>query len=140
MTKLFKNNEKDSILIIKNQNSGMIHLRVVKEKEKTSEVWQDCWNCTWKLYGLSKKIRTDRKTVFMNKWWKEQIKKNKIHHYKTIAYYSKSNGLVKHTNKEIKKYLRKYINHEQNDWKTWLPTMEYVLNTRLGKRMDYISY
>ena len=46
------------------------------------------------------------------------MKENKIHHYKTIAYYSKSNELVKRTNKEIKRYLRKYINHEQNDWKT----------------------
>ena len=43
------------------------------------------------------------------------MKKDKIHHYKTTAYHPKSNGLVERTNREIKKYLRKYINHEQND-------------------------
>ena len=40
------------------------------------------------------------------------MKKDKIHHYKIITYYSKSNKLVKRTNKEIKKYLRKYINYK----------------------------
>ena len=40
------------------------------------------------------------------------MKKNKIHYYKTIVYYLRSNGLVKRINKEIKKYLKKYINHE----------------------------
>ena len=38
MTKLFKNNEKNSILIIKNQNSKIIYLKVVKKKEKISKV------------------------------------------------------------------------------------------------------
>ena len=41
MTKLFKNNEKDLILIIKDQNNKMIYFRIVKKKEKAFEVWQD---------------------------------------------------------------------------------------------------
>ena len=43
------------------------------------------------------------------------MKENKINHQKTTAYYSKSNGLVKRVNRKIKRYLKKYINHEQND-------------------------
>ena len=38
MIKLLKNNEKDSILIIKDQNNEMIHFKVVKKKEKILEV------------------------------------------------------------------------------------------------------
>ena len=68
ITKLSRSNGKDSILVIKDQNSGMIHLKAVREKEKASEVWQDCWNCVWKLHELPKEIRTDRGTVFMSKW------------------------------------------------------------------------
>ena len=44
------------------------------------------------------------------------MKKDKIRHHKTIVYYPKSNELIKRTNKKIKRYLRKYINYEQNDW------------------------
>ena len=46
------------------------------------------------------------------------MKKDKIHHHKTTAYHLKSNELVERTNKKIKKYFKKYINHEQSDWKT----------------------
>ena len=38
MTKLLKSNEKDLILVIKDQNSGMIHLKVVKKKKKIFEI------------------------------------------------------------------------------------------------------
>ena len=38
ITKLFKNNEKDSILIIKDQNSKTIHLKIVKEKKRAFEI------------------------------------------------------------------------------------------------------
>ena len=38
MTKLLKSNGKDSILIIKDQNSGMVHLKIVKKKERVSKV------------------------------------------------------------------------------------------------------
>ena len=36
--KLLKNNKKNSILIIKDQNSKMIYLKTVKKKEKIVEV------------------------------------------------------------------------------------------------------
>ena len=38
ITKLSRNNEKDSILVIKDQNSKMIHLKIVKKKEKSLKV------------------------------------------------------------------------------------------------------
>ena len=67
MTKLLRSNGKDSILVIKDQNSKMIYLKAVKKKEKVSEMWQNYWDCVWKLYKLLKKIRTDRETIFTNR-------------------------------------------------------------------------
>ena len=43
------------------------------------------------------------------------MRKERIIHHKTITYYLKTNKLIERTNREIKKYLRKYINHEQTD-------------------------
>ena len=40
------------------------------------------------------------------------MKKNKIHYYKITIYHFRLNKLIKHINKEIKKYLKKYINYE----------------------------
>ena len=38
MTKLFRNNEKDLILIIKDQNNEMIYFKIVREKERAFEI------------------------------------------------------------------------------------------------------
>ena len=113
--KLSRSKEKNFILIIKNQCNEMIHLKVVKETQTVKKVWQDYWDTTWKLHGLSRTIRTDRKTVFTSKTWKEQIKNEGIEHQKTTTYHSQVNGLVKRVNQEIKRYLRKFVSHNQDD-------------------------
>ena len=33
-------------------------------------------------------------------------------------------------NQDAQAYLRHYINHEQSDWKQWLPTAQLALNSR----------
>ena len=38
ITKLFRNNKQNLILIIKDQNNEIIHLKIVKKKKKTFEV------------------------------------------------------------------------------------------------------
>ena len=118
----------------------MIHLKIVTEKKNIKKVWQDCWETTWKLYGIPERIRTDRGSTFMNKEWKNFIKKANIRHDKSTTYHLKSNGLVERTNKEIRRYLRKYINHQQDDWDRWLPTLEFAYNARLQEKLDFSLY
>lgn len=73
--KLFHSNEKDSILIIQNQFSEMIYLKVVKETENILQVWQDCKETAWKLHDYPEEIQSDGERVFMSwKWTKEYIK------------------------------------------------------------------
>ena len=47
---------------------------------------------------------------------------------------------MKRINQEIKKYLRKFINYNQNDWTELVTFREYVYNTRTSKKEDFISY
>ena len=140
ITKLPKTRGKDSILVIKDQGSGMIHLKAVTEKKNAKEVWQDCWETAWKLHGTPEKIRTDRGSTFMSKEWEGFMKEANIQHDKPTAYHSKSNGLVERANREVRRYLRKYINHQQDDWDRWLPTLEFAYNARPQEELDFSPY
>ena len=40
------------------------------------------------------------------------MRNDEIRHHKTIVYHFKLNELVKRTNREIKRYLKKYINYK----------------------------
>lgn len=140
VTKLPRTKGKDSILVIQDQFSGMIHLKAVSEKETAKQVWMDYEEAAWKLHGHPEEIRSDRRTVFMSKAWEEEYRKRKIHHRKTTAYHPQANGQVEGTNKEIKKYLRKYMSHHQDDWDELLPMLEYAYNIRKMETRTYTPY
>ncbi len=44
------------------------------------------------------------------------------------AFHSKTNEQSEIFNQKIKRYLRVYVNHQQNDWANWLSMIEYVSN------------
>lgn len=126
--------------MMQDQFSGMIHLKAVSEKEIAQEVWQDCKEIVWKLHGYPEEIRTDRGIAFTSKTWKELREKEGIGHNKTTVYHLQANGQVERANREIKKYLRKYINENQDDWSEFLSMLKYVLNIRKSDGRIYISY
>jgi hypothetical protein len=46
-----------------------------------------------------------------------------------IAFHSQTNNQSEIFNQKMKRYLRVYNNHQQNDWVDWLSMIEYVSNT-----------
>lgn len=62
------------------------------------------------------------------------MQKHRMLHDKTTAYHPQANGQVERANREIKQYLRKYIDFEQDNWTDFLPMAEYAYNTKTGKR------
>jgi hypothetical protein len=45
-----------------------------------------------------------------------------------IAFHSETNEQSEIFNQEMKRYLRAYVNHQQNDWTNWLSMTKYVSN------------
>lgn len=88
ITKLSRVGGKDSILMIQDQLSGMIHLKAVSENEDTKRVWQDCKDTAWKLHGYPRIIQTGRETIFTSKTWEKFEEEQGIEHRKTTVYHS----------------------------------------------------
>lgn len=138
--KLSRVHGKDFILIIQDQFSGMIYLKTMSERKTADQMWQNCKKTAWKLHDYSRKMWTNRETIFMSKTWKRKCQKQRITHHKTIAYHSQTNGQMKRANREIKKYLRKYVNHHQNDWPEYLPMLEFAYNSKKPDRRMFTSF
>ena len=58
----------------------------------------------------------------------------------TTAYYSQANKKAERTNQELKQYLRKYANHQQDNWPELVPLAEYAYNTTKTRGTDFTSY
>ena len=50
----------------------------------------------------------------------------------TTAYHPQANGQVERKNQEVEVYLRLFISKRQDDWVNLLPTVEFVINSRLN--------
>ena len=78
--------------------------------------------------------------MFTSEWWKSTMTKYQIDHCITTAYHSQANGKAERTNQELKQYLRKYTNHQQDNWPELVPLAEYAYNTTKTQETNFTSY
>jgi hypothetical protein len=68
------------------------------------------------------------------------MEKDGIKYRMITAYHLQSNGRIKRANKEVKIYLRKYIQHDISDWPDHLAQAEYSYNTRTRENNSFLPY
>ena len=66
--------------------------------------------------------------------------KEQIDHCMTTAYHPQGNRKAERTNQELKQYLRKYANHQQDNWPELVLLAEYVYNTTKTQGIDFTPY
>ena len=66
--------------------------------------------------------------------------KKQIDHRMTTAYHSQANRKAERTNQELKQYLRKYANHQQDNWPELVPLAEYTYNTTKTQGTNFTPY
>ena len=54
-----------------------------------------------------------------------------ITHALTTAYHPQSNGQTERTNQEVKQHLHLFANSQHDNWTSFLPTAEFVLNSHM---------
>ena len=130
----------DAILVIVDWYLGMAHFIPSTKKQTAEQVWADCWQGAWKLHRLLQEIITDQGTVFTSKWWESTMAKKQIDHCMTTAYHSQANRKAERTNQELKQYLRKYANHQQDNGPELVPLAKYAYNTTKMQGTDFTPY
>ena len=58
----------------------------------------------------------------------------------TTMYHTQANKKAERTNQELKQYLRKYANHQQDNWPELVPLAEYSYNTTKTQGTDFTPY
>ena len=66
--------------------------------------------------------------------------KKQINHCMTTAYHPQANRKAERTNQELKQYLRKYANHQQDNWPELVPLAEYAYNTTKTRETNFTPY
>jgi len=87
-------------------------------------------NDIWKLYGVFKKILSDRRPQFALKFMKEFTKVLGTKRQLSMVYHSQTNGQMERINQEIGTFLQHYVNYQQDNWTDWLAAAEFQHNNK----------
>jgi len=120
-----KSNGMDTIVVIVNQFTKMIHLKAITMNNLLEGIVKIYRDDIWKLYGVPRKILSDRGPQFASKFMKEFIKALETKKQLSTVYYPQTNGQTERINQEIETFLRHYVNYQQDDWTNWLAAVEF---------------
>ena len=82
----------------------------------------------WKLHELSKTIISDRGSQFVFLIWQTLCKILSIKVKLSTAFHPETDDQSEICNQKMKRYLRAYVNYQQDDWSNWLFMTKYVSN------------
>jgi transposase InsO family protein len=140
ITKLPESNGYDSILVVRDRTSKMVHLLPCHTTITASETAELYINNVTKHHGNPEKILTDRDPLFTSKFWKEYLRQMGIKRVLTTAYHPEANAQVERINHSIQQYLRAYVNYAQTNWREYLTFAEIALNRLHNSATNCTAY
>ena len=110
-----KRNSYDSILVIIDRLTKMVHYKPVKITIDTPGVAEVIINVVVRHYSLLNSIVTDKSSLFTSKFWSFFCYFFNIKHWLSIAFYPQIDGQTKWQKSTINVYLQAFVNFKQND-------------------------
>ena len=130
ITKLPIAQEYDSILVVVDRLTKMVHFIPTTEKTSAEELARLFRDNVWKLHGLPKSIISDRGPQFVAGIMQELNRMLGIESKLSTAFHPQTDGQTERVNQELEQYLRMFIDHRQEQWLDWLGTAEFAYNNK----------
>jgi len=103
----------NSILVVVDWLTKMVHFIPTTEKTLAEELARLFRDNMWKLHGLPESIISDRRPQFTAGLMRELNEMLEIKSKLSMVFYSQTDGQTERVNQELEQYLRMFINHRQ---------------------------
>ncbi|SJL16240.1 uncharacterized protein ARMOST_19760 [Armillaria ostoyae] len=128
ITGLPSSNGHDALLVIVDRFSKAIIL-VPCNIELSAEGWARILrNHVYARHGMPQVVISDQGPQFVSTFMKELYQMLDIKQNASTAFHPQTDRQTECVNQEVEKYLRIFINHQQDDWADWLPLAEFTHN------------
>ena len=124
----WKGDSYDSILVIVNRLTKMVHYKPVKVIINAFDLAKVILDIVVWHHGIPNSIVTDRSSLFISKFWSSLCYFIGIKQRLSTAFYPQTDAQTKKQNSTMEAYLQVLINYEQNDWARLLPMAEFAYN------------
>jgi len=120
----------DSILVVVDRLTKMVHFVPTTEKISAEGLARLFRDNVWKLHGLPESIILDWGPQFVAGLMRELNEMLGIKSKLLTAFHPQTDGQTEKVNQELEQYLRMFINHRQEQWPEWLGTAEFAYNNK----------
>ena len=120
----------DVIVVIVDQFTKIIRLKTTITNISLEEIAKIYRDNIWKLYGVPRKILSDRGPQFASKFMEEFTKVLGTKRQLSMAYHSQTDSQAERINQEIETFLWYYMNYQQDNWIDWLAIAEFQYNNK----------
>jgi len=121
----------NSILVVVDWLTKMVHFIPTTEKTLAEGLARLFRDNVWKLHGLLKSIISDRGPQFAAGLMRELNGMLGIESKLSTAFHLQTDGQMERVNQELEQYLRMFIDHRQEQWPEWLGTAEFAYNNKV---------
>jgi len=131
ITKLPLSQGYDSILVVVDRFTKMVHFIPTTEKTSTEGLARLFRDNIWKLHVLPDSIISDRGPQFAARVMKELNQMLGINTKLSTVFHPQTDGQTERMNQELEQYLRMFIDHRQEQWPEWLGMAEFAYNNKV---------
>ena len=130
ITKLLLVAEKDTILVVCNRLSKMVHFVAITEGLSAEGLAWLFRDKMWKLHRLPKGMILDRGLQFVVELTKKLNRMLGIQTKLLTLFHSQTDGQTEQINQELEQYLLFFVDYRQKDWPQWLVIAEFAVNNK----------
>ena len=124
----WKGDTYDSILVIVNRLTKMVHYEPVKVTIDAAGLAEVILDMVVRHHGLPDSIMTDRGSLFISKFWSSLCYFLEIKRGLSTVFHPQTDGQTKRQNSTMEAYLRAFVNFEQYNWARLLSMTKFAYN------------
>ena len=130
----------NSILVVVNRLTKMVHFILTIEKTLAEGLVQLFRNNVWKLHRLPKSIISDWGPQFVAGIMQKLNKILGIESKLLTVFHPQTDGQMERVNQELEQYLRMFTNYRQEQWPEQLETAEFTYNNKVYSSTQTLSF
>ena len=120
----------DSILVVVDQLTKIVHFIPTTKKTSAKGLARLFRDNVWKLHRLPESIISDREPQFATRLMRELNRTLGIESKLSIAFHPQTDGQTERVNQELEQYLRMFIDHRQEQQPEQLGTAEFAYKNK----------
>ena len=136
----WKGDSYDSILVIVNRLTKIMHYKLVKITIDASGLAEVIVDVVVRHHGLPDSIMSDRGSLFTSKFWSSLCYFLSIKKRLSTAFHPQTDGQTDRQNSRMEAYLQAFVNFEQNDWARLLTMAKFAYNNTKNASIGHTPF